>query len=62
MFSGAATQNAGIITSEWIESNSGNYYIRVEFNGTANKRTGGYIGYIRSDNVDICNTIGLDAD
>ena len=50
------------MTTDWINSPSGNYYITVEFKGTLNKRTGGYIGFIRSDNENIYKTIGLDAE
>ena len=52
----------GVITTDWILSPSRNYYIVVEFKGTLNKRTGGYIGYVRDDAQDIYRPIGLDAD
>ena len=47
-FDGEPTKYGGFI-SESINVPSGHYYITIEFKGTANFRTGGYIGYVRSN-------------
>ena len=45
-----------------MESANGIYFISILFKGEAGKRSGGYLGYIRSDSENIYRTIGLDYD
>ena len=45
-----------------MESSNGIYFISIYFKGDAGKRTGGYMGYIRSDYDNVQRTIGLDQD
>ena len=52
-FGGVPTKYSGVVTSEWITSPSGHYYISVEYKGTENMRTGAYLGFIRSDNDNV---------
>ena len=56
----ALSKYSGIITKNWILSTTGAYYITIYFKGDAGKRTGGYLGYMRSDALNIYRTIGLD--
>jgi len=59
---GDGTKYAGVITKEWVASPSGEYWITVEFKGTADKRTGAFVGYTRSDRENIVVGMGLDYD
>ena len=56
------TRYSGIITTEWIESVSKDYYITIKYRGAAGKRTGAFLGYMTKEAENIVKSLALDND
>ena len=53
---------AGLVTTDWIESDSEDYYIYIDYRGKAGERTGAFLGYMTKEAENIVKSLALDND